>query len=79
MCSSAEREELSKNLEELEAEQEEEEAAILQLESQLEELVVTIRQLEEQVEGKAHHIIRLLFGFSSDSVFVKLSQNDNKY
>merc|ERR1719500_1247056 len=48
-CSSAEREELSTNLEELEAEQEEEEAAILQLESQLDELVVTIRQLEEQV------------------------------
>ena len=51
-CSSAEREELSTNLEDLEAEQEEEEAAILQLESQLDELVVTIRQLEEQVEGK---------------------------
>lgn len=48
-CSSAEREELSTNLEDLEAEQEEEEAAILQLESQLDELVVTIWQLEEQV------------------------------
>ena len=57
-CSSAEREELSTNLEELEAEQEEEEAAILQLESQLDELVVTIRQLEEQVEGKARKIER---------------------
>ena len=57
-CSSAEREELSTNLEDLEAEQEEEEAAILQLESQLDELVVTIRQLEEQVEGKARKIER---------------------
>ena len=57
-CSSAEREELSTNLEGLEAEQEEEEAAILQLESQLDELVVTIRQLEEQVEGKARKIER---------------------
>merc|ERR1719209_1537797 len=45
-CSSAEREELSTNLEELEAEQEEEEAEILQLENQLDALVTTIKQLE---------------------------------
>ena len=50
-CSSAEREELSTNLEELEQEQEEEEEAILELESQLDALAVNIRQLEEQVES----------------------------
>merc|ERR1711974_136466 len=49
-CSSEERDELSNNLEELEAEQDEEEAAILQLENQLEEQVATLTsQLVDQL------------------------------
>jgi len=59
-CSSAEREELSINLEELASKQEEEEEKILQLENQLDGLVVTIRQLEEQVAALTSQLVNQL-------------------
>merc|ERR1719391_1718317 len=56
-CRSAEREELSINLEELQQEQQEEQEAILELENQLDALVVTIRQLEEKVEALTSQLV----------------------